>query len=266
MALVITPIRRSALLDGYENGRLPESILIDTPGLAGGAVVTLIEPAARAWRALTDVAGHRGHILKTSGPYLSYRPYAEQRRIFLDRYRPYPIAGSTDRKWWDGRWWWKRHGVASAAPPGRSNHGWAGAVDGREATGPFDPATMSWLLAVAGRFGWSWELESEPWHLVYFAGDAIPRAVLEWEAAHQPSPDPDPPEDDDVKHLVKATSGELKGRWYIVDGIWRRHVTSRDDAAVQVGSGLCTADGIDDKGHPIPHDWPAYAVEGLKDA
>jgi hypothetical protein len=33
----------------------------------------------------------------------------------------------------------------------------------------------------AGEFGWSWELQSEPWHLRYVAGDEVPAAVIEFE-------------------------------------------------------------------------------------
>jgi peptidoglycan hydrolase-like protein with peptidoglycan-binding domain len=40
-----------------------------------------------------------------------------------------------------------------------------------------DTKAINWLLKNAGLYGFAWELQSEPWHLVYVAGDKIPPAV-----------------------------------------------------------------------------------------
>jgi LAS superfamily LD-carboxypeptidase LdcB len=36
------------------------------------------------------------------------------------------------------------------------------------------------MLKNADDFGFSWEVQSEPWHLRYVAGDKVPAAVLAW--------------------------------------------------------------------------------------
>jgi hypothetical protein len=42
---------------------------------------------------------------------------------------------------------------------------------------------LQFLLAEAQTLGWSWELQSEPWHLRYVAGDKTPERVKAWLAA-----------------------------------------------------------------------------------
>lgn len=269
MTFPVVAMDRSALLKGQPNGRLSPKILTTTPGQAAGATVVLIHPAARAWRALTAAAKTAGHTLKTSGVSNSYRVYEVQERIFRERYQLVPIPTS-DTKRWQGRTWYKLPGVATAAAPGTSNHGWGSAVDaGEERDGdpgsePFDDPTLRWLRDNLRAYGWSWEIQSEPWHLRYFAGDKIPQAVLDYEDSLTPTPPTRPPEDDDMRHLVKTDTGPRAGWWIITDGIHGRHVEDRLDARVQVNSKLCTAAGTDTKGDPIPHDWPAQAVNDLK--
>lgn len=140
--------------------------------------------AARSWAALWTAAQKAGWDLTfTYGG--CYRSYAMQRRLFLARWSPQHIAGRPT-VWWAGGQWWLLPGVARSAVPGTSTHGWGLAVD--VALGN-DPATaepitpaLSWLLDVADLFGWSWESQSEPWHINYVRGDKIPDAVLQTEA------------------------------------------------------------------------------------
>lgn len=90
--------------------------------------------------------------------------------------------------------------------------------------------------------------------------------LARYAALTDPTPQPPPqPEEDDMRHLVKATDGPLKGRWYITDGILKRYVDDKVEALVLVNAKLCTAAGKDSGGYPIPHDWPADVVEDLKD-
>ena len=172
MALPGQPVSRPAVLAGTTNGKLSRSILSTTAGQNGGAHVTLVDPAARAWRALTAAAFDAGFLMTAATAARSYRSYSDQERIFRDRY--YPSIFGTRR--WNGQRWRKRSGVASAAVPGTSNHGWGLAVDAS-----FSPPTFVWLKINAHRFGWSWEIQSESWHIRYWAGDDIPADVLEHE-------------------------------------------------------------------------------------
>lgn len=162
VAFPVVPITRSALLNGQSNGQLSPGILTTLPGVAGGAPITLIHPAARAWGAMAAEAAKAGHVLKAGAASNSYRTYAEQERIFRARYRT-AYKANTDVKVWNGVRWYRWYG-ATAAVPGTSNHGWAQAVDGGEerdgdaGAEPFDAATLEWLRVNAVRFGWSWEI------------------------------------------------------------------------------------------------------------
>lgn len=186
MTLPVANLVRPALLNGVQNGRIDAALLYDTPGEDGGPTVRLVRPAARAWRALTAAARTAGHTLKASGPADSYRPYEVQERIFRQRYTTTPLAGRPSRVW-NGVTWWQKPGTAAAAVPGTSNHGWGLAVDvgveldGDAGTESIDPAAVAWLVANTATFGFSAELQSEPWHWRYVTGDHIPAAVLDYE-------------------------------------------------------------------------------------
>lgn len=213
--LTIAPIAWPADLDGAANGRLPAALLVQVG--PGGTAGQLHHLAARAWRALVAAADAAGIDLGYSG---AYRTYAQQESLFRSRYvaraeweaRRDEIAWSTSGlpsqvKFWAGAAWAKRRGVATAAVPGTSNHGWGLAVDLADDRdgGDFDSMgdavaissrSLDWLAVHARRFGWSWELlPEEPWHVRYVDGDRIPAAVLDHEASLQPPPI-DPEEDD----------------------------------------------------------------------
>jgi D-alanyl-D-alanine dipeptidase len=179
MAYPVRDVVRPAVLAGYANGRLPDSILVSVAGQAGGPTVRLVAPAAAAWQTLCAAAKAAGHILKASGVADSYRPYSVQVSTFQARYTTTKIAGRPTRSW-QGKTWWQRPGTAVAAVPGTSNHGWGLAVDvGVEldadpAAEPLPAATLNWLLAHALSYGFSWETQSEPWHIRFFAGDHPP--------------------------------------------------------------------------------------------
>lgn len=187
MAFPVGKFMRSTVLEGRSNGRLPDSILVNIPGQDRGPLVRLVPPAARAWVALCAAARSAGHVLKASGPADSFRPYSVQERIFRDRYTTQRLEGRPSKQW-NGQTWWQRPGTAVAAVPGTSNHGWASAVDtgverdGDPSAESIDQAALGWLRVHAVEFGWSWEVQSEPWHLRYNPGDQIPAAVLAYEA------------------------------------------------------------------------------------
>ena len=179
-----TSIKRPAVLNGQKNGRLKEDILVTTPGLKGGGDVILVEPAARAWRALCAAASDGGPILKiTKGTgTFSYRPFEDQRRIFLARH----VQASSGIAF-EGKFWKLKPGEKTAAVPGTSNHGEGLAVDtgveldGDPAAESIDDDTVQWLVDNGPAFGWHHRVRSEPWHIVYCEGDDIPDAVQEFE-------------------------------------------------------------------------------------
>ena len=84
-------------------------------------------------------------------------------------------------KVWNGTKYWLKPNMAMAAVPGTSNHGWGCAVDtalvgyGSDAK-TVDSAFLQWALENAAANGWSWEVQSEPWHLRLAAASASPQA------------------------------------------------------------------------------------------
>jgi LAS superfamily LD-carboxypeptidase LdcB len=207
----IRKVRRPAVLNGRTNGKLPAAILVEVPGQARGPRVALVEPAARAWVALTASAKAAGFILKATSMADSYRPYAVQERLFRQRYTTTVLPGRSSRMW-NGRRWYLKRGVAKAAVPGTSNHGLGLAVDtGQErdsdaGTESLSKAALRWLFRNEEAFGFSHELQDESWHIRYFAGDKIPAAVLAFEGGGgfrlgmhaDPTPGTGVPEEDDV--------------------------------------------------------------------
>jgi len=181
-------------LTGVTNGYVPARLLF--PSTFGNA--TAVDPAARAFRALAAELRRNGVDPRHVG---GYRSYSEQYALFTARYEPvsfavYVVTPSDRRKLWSAnaaRFWRKRRNAngtwpATAAVPGTSNHGYGLAIDIAEETdgdaGPesIRPTTVAFLIARAGVYGIGAELDAEPWHWRYYAGDAIPAAVLEYEA------------------------------------------------------------------------------------
>lgn len=169
---VITP----SALAGKSNGKLPDSILetIRTPGYPD--IRLLKDTAARAWRAMAAHARRDGIVLSATSLMDSYRPYSVQERIFLERYTT-TYRANTEIRRWNGKNWYKKPNVASAAVPGTSNHGKAIAIDNKNRS----EEAIDWLLEHADEYGWSWEIQSENWHMRYFAGDNLPKTVLDFE-------------------------------------------------------------------------------------
>ncbi len=242
MAYPIRDVVLPAVLSGRTNGRLPTSVLVATPGRAGGPVVTLVEPAARGWRAMEAAAAAAGIILQATSAADSYRTYAVQESTFRARYTTSALEGRPSR-WWNGVRWYQKPGTAMAAVPGTSNHGLAIAVDVANASG----ARLTWLLANAERYGWSWELASEPWHIRYVAGDAIPAAVLE----HETGDDMTPEQADQLSYLRATTQYEIRN-WTAgtLQGIGRLEAAAaedrtRDAATLAAVQALASAGGVD---------------------
>lgn len=187
--LPIKPVKMPLSLRGKQNGRLPAKVLTTV-----APNCTMHVKAARAWTAMREAAAKDGVQLAHVG---DYRPYDRQVALFRERYQTTPTS-TGDVRTWNGVRYWRKPGVAAAAVPGTSNHGWGLAVDvalrvnGQTVTISADPdgpgpvkSGLAWLLNNAARFGFSWELQSEPWHIRYVSGSRLPKAVLAYEAKVQ---------------------------------------------------------------------------------
>lgn len=174
MTLPTKVVTLPAIIRPYHNGELPATALVVLPRPDPTApAVTLCPPAARAWWALNHAHhGETGVWLASTGPADSYRSLAQQEDLFRARYTTTPLAGRPS-KVWAGQQWWLREGMAAAAVPGTSNHGYGCAIDVANVDNH-----LAWLHANADAYGFTWELQSEPWHLDYYRGDNIPTAVI----------------------------------------------------------------------------------------
>lgn len=136
--------------------------------------------AADAWDAMVAAAAKDGVTLKPTSLGDQFRSIEQQKAVFLQRYRKEPVANSTSRTW-NGQKWWLKKGLAPLAAPNDdaktcSRHMLGLAVDVANANGKI----LEWLLANEDKFGFSHEVQSEPWHIRYVAGDDVPAAVKEF--------------------------------------------------------------------------------------
>ena len=164
----------------YENGQIPEHLLVECGFV--GPNHKMVEPAARAMKALIKFyATHPDNIeISTTG---CYRSYNAQVKLFLERFTLEKTDGIL--KAFNGENYYLKKGVAQAATPGKSNHGWGLACDlAVKNKGEHIPVTQTLvqlLIAQAADFGFCAELDDEPWHWVYFAGNKVPSAVIKVE-------------------------------------------------------------------------------------
>ena len=196
--LPIAKLTMPSSLNGQANGKLPDHLL-DSIGVGNARME---RTAARSFRAMFAEARRAGFDPRHVG---DYRSFQAQMTLFIARYQPvnlgqYTTTPSAHRKRWaeasrygyPSEWWVKvKHPnggyPATAASPGASNHGWGLALDiAEERNGQPGPESISvgfvnWLVGNAHRYGISAELQSEPWHWRYVAGDRIPQATLDFE-------------------------------------------------------------------------------------
>lgn len=210
------------IIKPFANGQLPANVMEP----CGIRSFVLEREAARSMRALVKKARRDGIALSATG---TYRSYAGQVSLFQQRYQLTPSYAGARTEWWQGKQWWLRKGVAGAAVPGSSNHGWGLAVDfsirtrvGKEV--PLNTAALKWLAENGAAFGWWNTTHSENWHWCWCLGDGpMPPAVLA-EETHVPNPPaPTPPRvlrqgdtGEDVKTLQLKLNA--KGFSLLVDG------------------------------------------------
>ena len=200
-------MRMPSTLNGQQNGKL-SAHLLTTIGVGNARME---RTAARSFIAMFAEARRAGFQVRHVG---DYRPFEAQLRMFVDRYEPvslaiYSVTSSGNRKKWDAAkaygydsiYWRKKKRAdgsypATAATPGNSNHGWGLALDIAEeydndpSPDPIRSIFVSWLIGNAHRYGISAELQSEPWHWRYVAGDSIPLDTLHFEKNGGTPPEP----------------------------------------------------------------------------
>lgn len=175
MPLVVAPIKFCSHLAGKKPSEVTPDILRKC---SGDGKMELC--AADAWDAMVAAATADGITLKPTSLGDQYRSIEQQKKAFLQRYRKEPVANSTSRTW-NGQKWWLKRGFAPLAAPNDdpktcSRHMLGLAVDVANATGK----VLKWLQDNNEKFGFSHEVQSEPWHIRYVAGDDVPSAVLEF--------------------------------------------------------------------------------------
>lgn len=179
------------------NGKLTTQ-LVDAH-FDGRGTLRLHHEAARAWNALyAGCMGDTGIALTAVSAGDVYRTYAQQQQVFLQRYTTSRVSSSS--KMWNGTRYYLKPGMSMVATPGTSNHGLGLAIDVAEWTGSrvkgiAASAAWPWLLTYAALYGFSWEVQSEAWHIRLHVGDATTEEVLAFEGAipSPPPPDPEPP-------------------------------------------------------------------------
>jgi hypothetical protein len=151
-------------LAGQSNGLLPAEFLYS---VAGGF---LLKNASIAFNMMNAEATAAGYPLTVSDVNNTYRKLSVQDSYFRERYDHTPRLNTGGVVWYQGLPWWRKPGATTAAVPGSSNHGWGLAIDVVGAEG----GRLAWLLANAARFGFSWEIQDELWHIRYVLGDDLP--------------------------------------------------------------------------------------------
>lgn len=187
-----------------------------------GGVAWLDAPAAASWDRMA-AAG-----MPTDGITDSGRPSSAQVVLFLARYTTnYAASGRTDRRVWQGRTYWRKRGVASAATPGTSNHETGNALD-------LAGATLAWVRAHGAAYGWIADrVAHEPWHVEYVATrDTEAKTVTPTVPATPTAPLP-PSEEDDMIPLIERTYRDLCDRTASLDEIAGWHDSTRGWSAAR---------------------------------
>jgi len=175
-----------AMLAGYQNGRLDDTIMRTT---MRGLKMNIT--SARKFAACTNAALNAGLSLTTTG---DYRSFDQQLSLLIQRYDKGYFAGRADYNTYQGSIWSLKPGMAQAATPGSSNHGlgrardWAEMINGDTIPDALSTKARTWLAKNAPSFGICFEVRSEDWHGTDYAGDDIPARVLAFESGGGSNP------------------------------------------------------------------------------
>ena len=176
MRLTVKQVRLPADLKDVKPGQLPDYLL--KPIRPYGRLHPL---AAQAWEAMRKAAHQAGiRPFKPTSVADTYRSLETQERGFLARYTTAPILNSKSIRMYQEQKYYLKPGLAPMAVPGTSLHNWGLAVDVANANG----LRLAWMHDNIDKYGFTWELQSEPWHIRYYVAESIPAAVTEWIASH----------------------------------------------------------------------------------
>lgn len=166
-------------LKGVKSGELGPELLRPVEGKG-----KLHHCAADAYEAMDSAANAEGIDLAPTSQADTYRSLETQEYGFYQRYTDTPNKKLRQQnpRIYKNKAWYLKKGVAPMAVPGTSQHNLGIAIDIANASGK----RLEWLLKHAQSFGFSWEVQSEPWHLRYVAGDTVPTRVKEWLANKPP--------------------------------------------------------------------------------
>lgn len=179
----VVPVTLPADLKGVTPGRVPEELMRPIEGKG-----KLHRLAADAYEAMDAAANTEGIDLAPTSQADTYRSLETQEYGFFQRYTDKPNkkqAKTTPRIYKGKAWYLKSPKLAPMAVPGTSQHNLGIAIDIAHASGK----RLEWLLKHAQSFGFSWEVQSEPWHLRYVTGDNVPERVKEWKAKKSLTPE-----------------------------------------------------------------------------
>lgn len=171
----VRPVKLPADLKGVTPGKLPDNLL---RGIEGKG--KLHHLAADAYEAMDEAANADGIDLSPTSQADTYRSLETQEYGFFQRHtdKPTPKMMKQKPRVYKGKLWYLKPKMAPMAVPGTSNHNLGIAIDIANASGK----RLEWLLANEHKYGFSHELDSEPWHIRYTEGDDVPQLVKEWKA------------------------------------------------------------------------------------
>lgn len=171
----VRPVKLPADLKGVTPGKLPDNLLREIEGKG-----KLHHLAADAYEAMDEAANADGIDLSPTSRADTYRSLETQEYGFFQRHtdKPKPKMLKQKPRVYKGKLWYLKKGMAPMAVPGTSNHNLGIAIDIAHASGK----RLEWLLANEHKYGFSHELDSEPWHIRYVDGDDVPQLVKEWKA------------------------------------------------------------------------------------
>lgn len=161
--LIFRKIKLPSVLNNQKNGEVTSALLCTV------RQGSLLVPVAKKWNEMRRAALRDGVLLTTVSSRSTYRSFEQQAKIFSARYQ----VGEKDEVGavaWNDRYWVLKSGMARAAVPGTSNHGWGVSVDVQMLR---NDGVKEWLLNHAVRFGFCWEYASKPWRLTYYLGDGV---------------------------------------------------------------------------------------------